>query len=130
MEGLADGGEARVEVLGDDDVVEADDGDVAGAGEACVFDGADGSDGGGVVEAEDGGEVVCAREELADGRVAELGGRGVLLEVDGEFGADGEADLLGDGVDGGPAGLGVEGELLAFHEGDAAVAELVEVAEG
>ena len=74
VEGLAHGGEAGVEVLGDDDVVEADDGDVAGAGEAGVFNGADGADGSGVVEAEDGGEVAGAGEEITNGRIAELGG--------------------------------------------------------
>ena len=98
VEGLADGGEAGVVVLGDDDVVEADDGDVARTGEAGVFDGADGADGGGVVEAEDGSEVVGAGEEIADGRVAEFGRPGVLLEVDAELGADGDADLLRDGL--------------------------------
>ena len=57
IEGLAHGGEARVEVFGDDDVVESDDGDVVRTGEAGVLNGADRSDGGGVVEAEEGGEV-------------------------------------------------------------------------
>ncbi len=130
VQGLAHGGEAGVGVLGDEDVVEADDGDVAGAGEAGVFDGADGADGGGVVEAEDGGEVAGSGEEIADGRVAELGGPGVFFEIDAELGVDGDSDLLGDGVDGLPAGLGVEGEGLAFHKGDAPVTELVEVTEG
>jgi hypothetical protein len=58
VEGLPDGGEPRVIVLGYDDVVEADDGDVARAVEAGVLDGADGSDGGGVIEAEHRGEVL------------------------------------------------------------------------
>jgi hypothetical protein len=54
----------------------------------------------------------------------------VCLQIDAELGVDGDSDLLGDGVDGLPAGLGVEREGLAFHEGDAPVTELVEVTEG
>jgi hypothetical protein len=127
---LAHGGEPRVEVLGDDDVVEADDGDVAGAGEAGVLNGADGANGGGVVEAEDGGEVVGAGEQIAYGRISELRLPDVFFEVDAEFGLDDDADLLRDADDGLPAGLGVEGVALAFHEGDAAVTEVVEMAEG
>jgi hypothetical protein len=128
-EGLADGGETRVGVFGDEDVVEADDGDVARAGEADVFDGAYGPDGGGVVETEDGGEVEGAAEKLADGWIAELGRPGVFLEVDAELGDDVDADLLRDGVDGLPAGFGVEREGLALHEGDAPMPEIVEVLE-
>jgi len=41
---------------------------------------------------------------------------------------DGDPDLLGDSVDGLPAGLGIKRESLAFHEGDAAVTKFVEVA--
>ena len=129
VEGLADGGEAWVEVFGDDDVVEADDGDVARTVEAGVFNGADGADGGGVVEAEDGGEVAGAGEQIAHGRIAELGRPDVFFEEDAEFGTDDDADLLRDADDGLPTGLGVEGVALAFHEGDAAVAEIVEMAE-
>lgn len=71
---LADGGKPRIGVLGDEDVVEADDGDVPGAGEAGVFNGPYGADRGGVVEAEDRGEVVGSEEEVPDRRVAKFGG--------------------------------------------------------
>ena len=129
-ERLADGGEAGDVVGGGGDVVEADDGDVVGAAEAGVGDGADGTDGGDVVEAEDGGEVAGAGEEVADGGVAELGGPGVGFEVDAEVGVDGEADSFGHGHDAFPAEVGVGDLGLTFHEGDAAVAEVVEVLEG
>ena len=43
---------------------------------------------------------------------------------------DDDTDLLGDGSDGLPAGFGVEGVTLAFHEGDATVAEVVEMEQG
>ena len=99
-----------------------------GTGEAGVLNCADGADGRGVVEAEEGGEVASAGEEVAHRRVAEGGRPDVFLEEDAEFGMDGDADLLRDGDDGLPAGLGVEGVALAFHEGDAAVAEVVEMA--
>src|SRR5260370_29782345 len=39
---------------------------------------------------------------------------------------DDDAELLCDDDDGLPAGLGVQGVALSFHEGDAAVAEVVE----
>jgi hypothetical protein len=65
-------------------------------GEAGVLDGADGADGGGVVEAEEGGEVAGAREEISCGRVSEFGRPDVFLEEDAEFGMDDDADLLRD----------------------------------
>ena len=99
IEGLAHGGEARVEVFGDDDVVESDDGDVVRTGEAGVLNGADGANGRGVVEAEEGGEVPGAGEEIAHGRIAEGGGPDIFLEEDAEFRMDDDADLLGDGGD-------------------------------
>jgi len=122
VQGLTDGGEAGIRVFSDENVIESDDGDIAGAGEASVFDGTDGSDGGGVVETEDGGEVAGAAEEFADGWITELGGPGVFLEIDTELREDYDSDLLGDGVDGLPARFGIEGESLAFHEGYAAMA--------
>jgi hypothetical protein len=130
VKGLANGGEPRVVVLGNDDVVEADDGDVAGAVEACVFDSADGADGGGVVEAEDGGEVLRSCEEFTYGRVSESGRPGVVFEIDAEFRADDDTDLLCDADDGLPAHLRVTYEACTLHEGEATVAEVVEVTEG
>jgi len=113
MQRLAHGGESRVEILGDDDVAEADDGDVTGAVEASVFNRADGAYGCGVVEAEDGGEAAGAGEQVVDRGIAELGRPDVLLKEDAEFGVNDDADLLCDADDGLPAGLGVEGVELA-----------------
>ena len=45
-------------------------------------------------------------------------------------GTDDDADLLREWDDGLPADLGVEGVALAFHEGDATVAEVVEMTQG
>jgi hypothetical protein len=99
-----------------------------GTGEAGVLNCADGTHGRGVVEAEEGGEVAGAGEEIAHRWIAELGRPDIFIEEDTEFGADGDADLLRDGDDGLPAGFGVQGVALAFHEGDATVTEVVEVA--
>ena len=129
MERLAHGGEARVEVLSDDDVVEADDGDVARAGEAGVLNGADGADSSCVVEAEEGGEVTSAGEEITHGRIAELRRPEIFLEEDAQFGTNDEPDLLGDADDGLPTGLGVERVALSLHESNVAVAEVMEMAE-
>src|SRR5580658_6239019 len=104
-EGLAYGCESGVEVIGDDDVVEADDGDVVRAGESSVLNGADSADGGGVVEAEESSEVAGAREEIAHGRITELGRPDIFFKEDAEFGTDDKADLLRDGNDGLPTGL-------------------------
>ena len=119
---MTDSGEARGLVGGRGDVVEADDGDVFGAAEAGVRDGADGADGGDVVEAEDGGEVAGAGEEVAYDGIAEFRGPGVGFEIDAELGVDGDADTFGHGEDAIPAEVGVGDLALAFHEGDAAMA--------
>jgi hypothetical protein len=58
LERLADGGEAGDVVLGGDDVVEANDGDVGGDAHAGFVEDAHGADGGGVVEGDEGGEEV------------------------------------------------------------------------
>ena len=56
---LADGGQAGRVVHGAGDVVEADDGDVAGAGQASIHDGTHRAQRSNVVEAENRGEVAC-----------------------------------------------------------------------
>jgi hypothetical protein len=74
----------------------------------------------------------AVKSRVQEGDRAREGSRGrgpeVFLEEDAEFRTDDDADLAGDGGDRLPAGLRVEGVALAFHEGDAAVAEVVEVA--
>ncbi len=129
VEWLAHCGEAGVEVLRHDDVVEPDDRDIVGAVEADIFDGANGADRGGVVEAEHGGEITGAGEQFAHGGVAELGRPKILFQIDAEFGLDDDAKLLRCGDDGLPTGFGVERVALTFHECDFAVPEVVEVAE-
>src|SRR5579862_8355359 len=62
---LAYGGQPGIEVLGDDDVVEADDGDVARTVEHGIFNGTYSTDSGSVVEAEDGGKVAGAGQQIA-----------------------------------------------------------------
>ncbi len=52
-----------------------------GTGEAGVLNGADGADGRGVVEAEEGGEIAGAGEEVAYGGIAEGGGPDVFLTL-------------------------------------------------
>ena len=118
-------------------VVEADHGDVVGDGAAGVFEGADGADGGDVVEAEDGGEVAGFFEQGLHGLVADFRGHGVVsglhgpalgVDADDVGGVDFEAHLTRYLLDAFPAELGVGDGAGAAHEGDAAVAEIVEVA--
>src|SRR5947208_12943153 len=94
------------------------------------MNGANGTDCSGVVEAEDGGEVVGAAKKFADWRVAEVGGPGVFLQIDAELGPDGDANLLRDAGDRFPTDFGVADEAGTFHEGDTPVAEIVEVTQG
>jgi len=105
VERLTNCGEPRIEVFSDDDVVKANHGDVGWAIEAGVFDCTNGSDGGRIVETEDGGEVTGAGEQIANRRIAKLGRPYIFFEEDAEFGSDDEADLLCDGYDGLPTGF-------------------------
>lgn len=73
MEGLADGGERGDLVGGGLNVVEADDGDILGDPEAGFVEGANGSHGRDIVEAEDRGEGAAAGDELADAWITDLG---------------------------------------------------------
>ena len=130
VERLTDGGETRVEVIGNDDVVEADHRDVA-----RTFDPASS-----IARMAPMAEVSLKQKiavksrvrlkQVADGRIAELRRPDVFFKVDAEFRIDGDSDLFGDSNDGFPTRCGVERVTLAFHESDAAVAEIVEVAKG
>ncbi len=68
--GDVDGGEGGLGVGAELDVVEANDGNVAGDGEAGFVDGPHGSDGGEVVGAEDGGGWGAGGEHMGHGAVA------------------------------------------------------------
>ena len=77
-------------------------------------------------------------EQGLHGLVADFGGHGVVaglhgpavgINADDVGGIDLEADLARDLLDGFPAVFGVGDGARAAHEGDAAVAEIVEVSE-
>ena len=120
-------------------VVEADHRDILRDREAGIFEGADSTDGGDVVEAEDGGEVARLLEQRLHGLVADLGRHGVVavlhrpsgcVDADNQRVVELEADLFGDQLDGLPAELGVGNGFRAAHKGYAAMAEIVEVDQG
>lgn len=127
VERLAYSSEAWIEVLSHDDVVEADDRDVAWTTETGVLDSANGADGGGVVEAKHRGEVACVREQLSHWLVAELWRPEILLEVDAKFRSNRNPELVRYAEDRLPAGFGIERVALSLHESDLAVAQFVEV---
>jgi len=127
-----DGGERGRSVLGGLDVIEADHGNIARNGEPGILEGADGADGGDVVEAEDGGEVTGSFEKRLHGLVADLRGHGVVvvlhgpaggIDADDQGGVDGETHGPGHFLDRFPADLRVGNGVRAAHEGDAAMAE-------
>ncbi len=94
------------------------------------MEGSDAAHGCDVVEAEDGGELLAGLEEVVDAGVADLGGGGVLCELDGQAALHREAEVTGHLHGGGPAKLGVGADGLTLHEDDLAMAEVVEVLEG
>jgi hypothetical protein len=74
LQRLPDGGEARNDVGGSLDVVEAKDGDIFRHLQTGIVKRSYGSDCGDVVEAEDSGEVSAAKQELVDAGIAKLRG--------------------------------------------------------
>ena len=107
LERLADGGEARNDVGGSLDVVEAEDGDVFRDFETCIVEGSDAADGGDVVEAEQGGKVFALEQKLLRDRVAKRRGVEVFVELDDEIVGDFEREGLCDLHGGLPAALRV-----------------------
>gem|GEM_PF-5271092 len=126
---LANGGEARIVVLGYDNVVESDDGDVLWTTKANIFDGAYGSNGGCIVEAEDGGEIASTSEKLANRRVAEVWRPRIFFQVNAQLGTYGYADFRCDVINGIPSDGGVWNKTRSFHKGNSSVAKIVKVPE-
>ena len=110
-------------------VVEADDGDIFGNGEAGLTQGTNGSHGRDVIEGEEGRERLGRSEQRLCGFISELWRWGVALELNDKVGIDGQAKIAGDLFDAGPTHLGVGAEFLAFDKGDLAMAEMEEVFE-
>lgn len=130
MQRLSDGSKAWVGVGGDQNVIETDDRDVAGAGESGIFDGPNSSDCSSVVEAEDRRKVAGTFKKFVDRRITKIGRPGVFLQINAELRLDYNSEPLRDGMDGPPARLGIKRERLSLHEGDAAVTKVVEVLQG
>ncbi len=127
LAGHADGGEGRDGVLGEVDVVEADEGEVVGDLEAgfeeCVLD----ADGGHVVGAHDGGGPVFEGEDFFHGVASAVEGVGAFDEP---CGVNIEASDAHAVDEGGLAIFGGAQEKWAADEGDFAVAEDGEVLDG
>lgn len=123
----ADGGEGRVDELGEVDVVEADDGHVFGDAEAACLEGAEGADGHEVVGAEDGGGRLGVVEQF--GHAGHAAFELVVAFDDelffGDAAGGGHGLVEGDAAEGG--GVLVEGSA---DEADLGVAEGDEVADG
>lgn len=129
-ERLADGGEAGVLERGGLHVVEADDRDIAWHMEAGFAQGTNGADGGDVVEGEERGEGLLARQEALGGEIAGLVCGLVAFELGDEQGVHRQAGQLHSVADAGPAGLGVGREALALDECQVAVPETFQVIDG
>jgi len=129
-ERLANCGEAGVVKCSALNIVKANDGNVGGNLEAVVHEGADGADGSNVVVAKERGEVDSALQELIGWLESELGRGDAEVEVHDEFRWDGELEIAGDGHKAVPAVVGVGAMAAAAHEGDFAVAKLVEMTQG
>src|SRR6185312_14798621 len=129
LQGLAHGGERRIVGGGAVDVVKADDGDLRWDGDAGFAQNGDGSDGGEVVEGEDGGEGQIAFEKADGGGATGFGTEADPFQLDDEPRVDFDSDFRSDFGDGAPAGLGIGAEALAFDEGDFFVSQALKVFE-
>src|SRR5271154_266140 len=129
MKRLPGGGEAGGVVRRRLDVVEAKDGDVFGDAETVLANGADCTDGCEVVEGDDGGERFFSEEQLARGGITELRRGHVEGDGEGELGVDGDAQLDGNFAKAVPAVVGVGAAGRAAHDGDLAMAKIVEMPE-
>ena len=127
---LPDGGEAWNLIGRGLDVVKAEDGDIGGNAESGLVQCADAAHGGYVVEAENSSEALSALDEVSDAGVADLRRMGVLGEIDHEVFMDLKTDFASYLERRVPAGIRVGAEGLAMHEGDPAMAEFVEMAQG
>lgn len=124
---LADGGEAWVVESGALNIVEADNGNVAGDLKAVIDAGTNGSDGGDVVVADDGGEIESALKEFVRRLVSKLRSGDLELQLHGVLGSDGQLEVAGDGHEAVPAIVGVGTVAASAHEGDLAMTKLIEV---
>src|SRR6266702_834676 len=83
-----------------------------------------------IIEAENGGKVPPALDEPSDTGIADLGGVRVFLKMNGQLVAHFKAQFTGCLQRGSPANVGVGTERLTLHEGDLAVAKLIEMMKG
>ena len=127
---LAHGGEAWANGGGGRNIVEADDGDITRDVKACLVECGDGAHGGDIIESEDGGEGLAARDECASSLIAWFGSGLDSFQLHDELGIDGDVEFGADFADGIPAGGCIGTEALPLDKGDAAMAERGEVVEG
>src|SRR6202012_2354473 len=116
LQGLANRSEAGNVVVGGLNVVEADDGEILRNTKTAIVQCANGADRRDVVEADDGGEVAAAHQQLLRAGIAEFGRLHVFLEMHGEIGRDAETKRACDLQRCTPTRVRVGAELLPAHE--------------
>jgi len=127
IERLANGGEARIVERGSLDVIETNDRNVAGDVETLIHEGANRSDGGDIVVAEKCSEIAAALDEFVSRLEAKFRRRDAKLELSHELRRYDQLEIAGYGHETAPAIVGIGTVAAPAHEGDFAVAELIEM---
>src|SRR6185312_15080429 len=122
--------EARMHRLRGSNIVESDDRDVARHMPPGIVQGGDGSDGRGIVEGEERGEMYAAREQLLCSRESRFAAGGCAFELYCQFRIHAQPQRRTDAANRVPTNAGVGAEGLALDEGDAAVPQVVQVPQG
>jgi hypothetical protein len=112
------------------DVVKSHDGDVVRNAQTVIHESADGSDGGLIVVADHGGEFCAPAKQFVGRLKAQLRRRGAQLELHAEFRQDLHLEFPGHSHKTLPAVIGVGTVAAPTHEGDLAMAQLDQVAQG
>ena len=130
IERLANRGEARIVKRSALDVVEANDRDIGRNVQSMVHESANRTDGGDVVVAEERREIGSALDEFVGWLEAEFWSGDAKLKLHDKLGRDGQLEIAGNRHQAIPAIVRVGAVAAAAHEGDLAVSELVEMAQG
>lgn len=126
-EGLVDGRKRRDGESGEVDVVEADDGNVAGNAEAGFVEDDHGAHGGSVVIGKESGEGELGGQQRFRGKTTDVGSVRGIFELEDEFRVDGEIQFGGNFLDGVPARDGVRTGRRPAKKSDMSVAEVEQV---
>lgn len=123
-EGLVDGGKRRDGERGEGDVVEADDGDVAGNAEAGFVEDDHSTHGGSVVIGEKSSEWELGGQQRFRGKIADIRSVWGIFELEDKFRMDREIQFGGNFLDGVPARDGVRTGRRPAEKSDTPVAEV------